>query len=238
MFNPPLNTTFQRRTKQSSHMLTFPRFPLFLECAELDSAGRDFSCCKLAMRRLWTEARSLGPCPSTRSSACLHYITLQLPSSSSLRSWESESHRTKLERESRAWRLRNSNEGRKTRVWRCGKIPALHLIRFRLMLIYALVHHGPGVFTCLWKGAITPRSLRTFFMEWMPVVSVRMQVEPSRAESASVETHNTPSPRCSHFAQYREQIKKKKKPSWNERMGISHKVIMFFQHDKITDFIS
>lgn len=153
----------------------------------------EVSCCKLAMRRLQAEACLLGPCPSTHSSACLHYITLQLPSSSSLRSWEHESHQTKTER-MEAGKLQR---GQKTHVWHCGKIPAFFLIRFRLVLIYA---HGPGDFTCLWKGAITPRIPRTFFMEWMAVFTCKLS--PPRAESTSVETHKTPSPRCSHFAQY------------------------------------
>lgn len=85
-----------------------------------------------------------------------------------------------------------------TRVAVCGNSSSL-LIKFRLALIYALAHRGQGVFTRLWKGAITPVSLRTLFFtlnRWQSLAFTRKSSTPPppppRAASASVETPTAP----------------------------------------------
>lgn len=93
------------------------------------------------------------------------------------------------------------------------------------------VHHGPGVFTCLWKGAITPTSLRTVFFffscnGWQPLALVCKLSPP--AQRAHLWKLIKLSPCCSHFAQYQGRIKKKpEKEDTQDGLGILQKVITF-----------
>lgn len=72
------------------------------------------------------------------------------------------------------------------------------LIKFRLALIYALAHHGQGVFTCLWKGAITPASLRTLFLTlngWQSLAfTCKSSPPPVRSERICGNSHSATRP--------------------------------------------